>query len=177
MRQLRPREANRFVPDGTPGAVVRPRPAPAVWLPSLSLSGSCVNDSARPPQAQFNHHGIRSGPQGTGQEGCAGSDSIEEKQRASTEMRTTTSWALKARRRHPGFTGAPALGPPYPSFQVGVPPQLWVPTRLMKVTPIYGFKILSKLGIEGNFLNPVKDIYQNNMLLLYLVVNDAVPFL
>ena len=76
------------------------------------------------------------GPQGTGQEGCAGSDSIEEKQRASTEMRTTTSWALKARRRHPGFTGAPALGPPYPSFQVGVPPQLWVPTRLMKVTPI-----------------------------------------
>ena len=47
----------------------------------------------------------------------------------------------------------------------------------MKVTPIYGFKILSKLGIEGNFLNPVKDIYQNNMLLLYLVVNDAVPFL
>ena len=135
MRQLRPREANRFVPDGTPGAVVRPRPAPAVWLPSLSLSGSCVNDSARPPQAQFNHHGIRSGPQGTGQEGCAGSDSIEEKQRASTEMRTTTSWALKARRRHPGFTGAPALGPPYPGFQVGVPPQLWVPTRLMKVTP------------------------------------------
>ena len=47
----------------------------------------------------------------------------------------------------------------------------------MKVTPIYGFKILSKLGIERNFLNPIKDIYQNNMLLSYLVVNDSVPFL
>lgn len=47
----------------------------------------------------------------------------------------------------------------------------------MKVTPIYGFKILSKLGIERNFFNPIKDIYQNNMLLSYLVVNDSVPFL
>mgnify|MGYP006996549936 CR=1 FL=1 len=135
MRQLRPREANRFVPDGTPGAVVRPRPAPAVWLPSLSLSGSCMSDGARPPQAQFDHHGTRSEPQGAGQEGRAGSDSTGEKQRASTEMRTTTSWALKAPRRDPGFTGAPALGPPYPGFQVGVPPQLWVPTRPMRVTP------------------------------------------
>ena len=47
----------------------------------------------------------------------------------------------------------------------------------MKVTPIYGFKILSKLGIEGNFLSPIKDMYQKNMLLSYLVVNDSVPFL
>ena len=45
-----------------------------------------------------------------------------------------------------------------------------------KLTRIYEFKILSKVGIEGNFLNLIKDIYQNNVLLFYLMVNDWIPF-
>lgn len=34
------------------------------------------------------------------------------------------------------------------------------------------FKILSKLGIDGNLLNLIKAIYQENLLLTYLMVKD-----
>lgn len=121
-------------------------PASAVWLPWLSLPGSCVSDSGRHAPAQLDGRGTRSGPQGAGQEGSAGSGRVGEKQRASVEMRTTTS-----SRRDPGFTVAPALRPSYPGFQVGVPPQLWVPSQPMRGTPT---SVASSAGGQKGVGNP-----------------------
>ena len=89
-----------------------------------------MSDSGRHAPPQLDGHGTRSGPQGAAREGRAGSGRVGEKQRASVEMRATTS-----SKRDPGFTVAPALGPSYPGFQLGVPPQLWVPSQLMRGPP------------------------------------------
>ena len=37
-------------------------------------------------------------------------------------------------------------------------------------------KILNKLGIEGNFLNLIKGIYENSQLTAYLMVKDLDAF-
>lgn len=94
-----------------------------------------MGDSAQHPQTQLCSHGTKSGQQGTGQEGSAGSAWKEEKWRASGERKVTNSQALKVPQKDPSFTGAPALGTPHTGPQGGVPPRLWVPSYLIRVTP------------------------------------------